>query len=296
MKKFLLIITLILQMIFGFAQMQDYNIDSMIRLRKVDSLDGRVKTYYSKGSRDRAIKAQDIIQKAVVYYSDKYHKPFNAKLAILDSNQWVSDIVPWGFTFVNNGWAILNTGTNPESYLSVVAPNEKRAAFDSLLKTQNLKIEEFQFINDLVSTIHELGHHYLMKVRNISTSGMWFNEIGANYFAYNFFERMKLPHYHQVIPSLQFITTRTTPHYRELISWDTLNIKLPLEDFIWFDAKTQLLVEKIYSSKGEKFLDDLIKIFAGKKPEDLTLEYTITEINKLSGNLVIAWREELRQK
>jgi hypothetical protein len=62
------------------AQMPDYNIDSMVHIRILDSINGAVKTYYSPGNKDRAIKAQKILQGAVAYYVNKYKKPFEVKL------------------------------------------------------------------------------------------------------------------------------------------------------------------------------------------------------------------------
>ena len=277
------------------AQIPDYNIDSMMSLRKLDSLTGSVKTYYSPGNKNRAIDGQDLIQKAVSYYIEKYKIPFSVKLAILDSSQWVHDILPWGFNFFSNGWAIVNAATNPEMLLSALVSKEKRSGLDSVLRKQNLSLEEFLYKTDMVTIIHELGHHYVMKILKISTPGMWFNEIGANYFAYNFFNKMGLPHYQQMIPAYQFAANSAEPQYKEIITWDTLNVKMPSDNFVWFDAHTQILIQNIYSEIGETFLDNFIKTFSGKQPHELELEYTINEIDRLTNGMVKQWRTKMRK-
>lgn len=124
---------------------------------------------------------------------------------------------------------------------------------------------------------------------------MWFNEIGANYFAYNFFNKMSLPHYRQMLPAYQFAANNAEPHYKEIISWDTLNIKMPWDNFVWFDAHTQVLIQDIYSAIGEPFLDNFIKTFAGKQSHELELEYTINEIDRLSNGMVKQWRIKMRK-
>jgi hypothetical protein len=278
------------------AQMPDYNIDSMVSIRKLDSLDGTVKSYYSPGNKERAIKAQKLLENAVGYYTQKYKKPFGVKLLMLDSTQWVYNIVPWGFNFFNNGWAIVNTGVNPDWHLQQSIPKSQRQLFDSILHKQNLTLADYMFSYDMVTVIHELGHHYIMKIRKIANMSMWFNEIGADYFAYNFFEKQHVQYYRQIMPFLSLTARYGNPQYKEIISWDTLNIKMPLDNFLWFDAQTQILVEKIYAQRGELFLDNFFKTFQGKKPEELGLEYTIKEINSISNGMVNQWRIKMRKQ
>ena len=106
---------------------------------------------------------------------------------------------------------------------------------------------------------------------------------------------MSLPHYQQIIPAYQFAANNAQPLYKEIITWDTLYIKMPWDNFVWFDAHTQILVQNIYSANGETFLDNFIKTFEGKQPNELELEYTIKEIDRLSNGMVKQWRTEMRK-
>src|SRR6266511_2412328 len=90
--------------------------DELMRLRKTDSLDGKIKTFYTPGNKKIAERLQNLITSATLFYEKKYSKPFDLKLAVLDSAQWVNEVLPYGFVFHENGWIVMNTGMNYESF------------------------------------------------------------------------------------------------------------------------------------------------------------------------------------
>jgi len=278
------------------SQMPEYNIDSMVSIRTLDTINGNVKTYYSPGNKERAMKAKRILESAVAYYVSKYKRPFEVKLLMLDSAQWLHNILPWGFNFFNNGWAIVNTGLSMELIFESSGIKERLPAFELYLKQYKLSPQEYNFSNDMVTVVHEMGHYYIMKIRGITTSGMWFNEVGTNYLTYNYFMKNNPTHCNNAYHFYHFMLQNNSPKYKELLTWDTMNISMPSDNFIWFDANTQLLIKKIYKAKGEKFMDAFFKAFEGKKPEELDLEVTAKKLDGLSGGIVAKWRSDLKRE
>src|SRR6266542_3454969 len=163
-RKIIFFIASFITAYYSYGQMPDYNIDSLMALRKLDSIDGPVKTYYSPGNKERAIKAQKLLEGAVSYYNQKYKKPFVIKLALLDSAQWLYEIVPWGFNFFNNGWGIVNAGVSIEYFFKMAELQDKSSGFKNYLQQQRVTPEQFMFENDMFTVVHEMGHYYIMKV------------------------------------------------------------------------------------------------------------------------------------
>jgi hypothetical protein len=296
MNKLIITISFLCTSIFCFSQMRDYNIDSLMALRKLDSIDGPVKAYYSPGNKERAIKAQKLLEGAVSYYTQKYKKPFVVKLAMLDSAQWLYEIAPWGWNFFNNGWGIVNAGVSNEFFFEKAGLNEKSSEFENYLLQRKVALDQLMFANDMFTVVHEMGHYYIMKVRKIATSGVWFNEIGTDYLTYNYFEKINPNYFKQLSPFLHFMIENSSPQYREIIQWDTLMLKMPVDNFIWFDCQTQLLVQAIYEAKGEKFLDYFFKTFEGKTPDELGLEQVITTMDEYCGGVISKWRNQIRKQ
>jgi hypothetical protein len=215
---------------------------------------------------------------------------------MLDSSQWLKDILPCGFNFFSNGWAIVNTGVSIEFIFESSGIKEQLPDFKLYLKQHKLSPQEYNFSNDMVTVVHEMGHYYIMKVRGITTSGMWFNEVGTDYLTYNYFKNNNPKYCDNAMLFYHFILQKFSPKRRELLTWDTMNIKMPSDNFIWFDANTQVLIQQIHKAKGEKFMEAFFRAFEGKKPGELDLESTANKLNTLSDGIVSKWRYNLKNK
>src|SRR6186997_1723972 len=96
-KKFYLVVFFFLISLLLFSQ--DRTIDSLLLTRKTEALDGKVKTYYSPGSKKIAVELQQLVSDAILYYETKYKVKFNIQMIVLDSSQWFKEILPYGFVF-----------------------------------------------------------------------------------------------------------------------------------------------------------------------------------------------------
>ncbi len=97
MRKIFVLLFVILIPSTIFAQTS--KIDSLISIRNTNIFDGKVPTYYIPGLEVPAKEYQEIVQNAIKFYEDKYSVSFQVRMAVLDSTNWVSEIVPYGFIF-----------------------------------------------------------------------------------------------------------------------------------------------------------------------------------------------------
>src|SRR6476620_5162287 len=187
MKRFLLFL------FFGFSIMvcKSQNLDSLIKYRNNDSLNGKVLTYYSHGNRQVAQRLQSLVTSASTYYEKQYGKKLQIKLAVLDSLHWLTELLPYGFVFYDQAWMVMNTGMKYESFKSVYGLSEFASKLDSTF--QSNKITPQKVIQDVYAfyCIHEVGHYYFNKISETKAPDKWSNELIATYFYYQYFTNNK---------------------------------------------------------------------------------------------------------
>ena len=163
---------------------QDKTIDSLLLARKTDSLDGKVKTYYSPGSKKIAVELQQLVSGAILYYETKYKVKFNIQMIVLDSSQWFKEILPYGFVFFDGThWLVLNTGMTYENFKSVYGFNSISHQLDSAFNKNKITAEEVIYSRLKFLSLHELGHYFIYNLSNAESPNFWTNEFIAWYFA-----------------------------------------------------------------------------------------------------------------
>ena len=108
--------------------------DSLINTLNTDTIQGKVPTYYSPGNNEIATDLQKTITNAINFYERIQSNKFHIKLAVLDSVQWPSVWVPYGFVFYSDGWIFMNTGMNYENFKNVYGLEQIYGHLDSELK------------------------------------------------------------------------------------------------------------------------------------------------------------------
>src|SRR6476620_933766 len=181
-KKFYSIILFFLVSAVSFGQ--DKTIDSLLLTRKTDSLDGKVKTYYSPGNKKIAAELQQLVCNAIIYYEIKYKVKFNIQMIVLDSSQWFKEIAPYGFVFFDGThWLILNTGMNYENFKTVYGLTSISHQLDSAFNKNKITAEKVIFSRLKFLSLHELGHYFIYNLSKAQSPNFWTNEFIAWYFA-----------------------------------------------------------------------------------------------------------------
>jgi hypothetical protein len=275
-KKFYLLIFFFLISVISFSQ--DRTIDSLILTRKTDSLNGKVKTYYSPGSKKIATELQQLVSDAILYYEAKYKVNFSIQMIVLDSSQWFKEILPYGFVFYDGThWLVLNTGMTYENFKSVYGFNSISHELDSSFKKNNLTAKEVIFDRLKFLSLHELGHYFINNLSNAQSPNFWTNEFIAWYFANEYLTKYQ-PQIKKGFDVFCGTVSNFYPvEHTSLNDFDTLYSKVKIGNFAWYHSRFYSLADTLYKCEGDSYL----KTFEVNFPKKEGLNYSSEIINKL---------------
>lgn len=267
--------------------------DSLIAIRNTEKIPGRIPAYYSAGFRERAVTLQKAFQGAAAYYEQVYHRKFHLKLAVLDSAQWLTERVPWGFLSYEHGWAAIPAQVSYTNLLHIYGIRDKKAQLDALLK--NNHISEQQLISSvyLVYSLHELGHYFINDLTECNVPDMFANELIATYFSYNYFERLHSRDLQILTLFSRFISSNYPASYRQINAMDNLFAKMPIQNFKWFHCNIVLLSGQIHAHYGIGFISWYLKTFAKDKARKRSTEQVIALLDKKTNGIVGKWAAAL---
>lgn len=275
-KSIFFTILFILCSSIGFSQ--DRTIDSLLHTRKTDSLAGKVKTFYSPGSKKIATELQQLASDAVTYYENKYSIKFDIKMIVLDSAQWFREIISFGFVFYYSPhWLVLNAGMNYSDFKKVYGLNEIAPQLDSAMRKNHFTPEEIIYARLKFLSLHELGHYFVIALSNAQSPNFWTNEFIAWYFANEYMTKFR--------PELkkQFdLFCRTTansfhPDYTSLKDFNEVYAKMNKGNFAWYHSRFYFLADALYRCAGTSYFKTYEKNF----PKGDTTKLSAVQTNKL---------------
>jgi len=271
-KVYLLTLSFLISMV-SFSQ--DRTIDSLLLTRKTDSLNGKVKTYYSPGHKKIAAELQQFVTGAIAYYEKKYSVHFNIQMIVLDSTQWFKEVIPYGFVFYDDThWLVLNTGMAYEDFKSVYGFKEIAPALDSAFKKNHLTAEEVIYARLKFLSLHELGHYFINVLSNAQSPDTWTNEFIAWYFANEYISK-KAP---EVKRGFDIFCRTIADHYpaehTSLIDFNKIYFKLKIGNFAWYHSRFYFLADSLYSAYGLTYL----KIYERLFPKNVVVNYSFDQI------------------
>lgn len=193
----------------------------------VDSIPGKVKTYYPPGRVNRAKATQQLIQNAVTFYEKKFPgNPFTITMYVLDKV-----VVPY---------------YDDSARSLIVGVNVHQMPIARLLQATATSPADTV---DLVA-VHELGHYFLITLNNAHIPAKWADEFFATYFAVCYLETKKGL---RMLPSA---SPDTLPKYRTLADFERLYYGVWGPNYGWYQDQFAKLAYALYP----KFKTDLIKI------------------------------------
>ena len=196
----------------------------------VDSLSGKVKTYYSPGRLNRAKATQQLIQDAVAFYEAQFPgKSFSVPLYVVDKVQ-----VPF-----------YDDSTN---YLAVGSISQRMAAPRLLAATPNSPTDTVDLI-----AVHELGHYFLTTLHQAPIPVQWANEFFATYFAICYLQTKNIS---LISSDLTGIPRTYRPIYRSLADFERLYYKVGGANYGWYQEQFARLGYALYP----KFKTRLVQI------------------------------------
>lgn len=268
-------------------------LDSLINLRTTERIDGQVPTLYTPGFREVATKFQALVTDAVRYYESKYHVKFNVKLMVLDSTQWLREIIPYGFVFHGRGWLVLNPGMSYESFKKVYELQVLNQPLENSLKKLNITSSELMATVFRFYAIHELGHNFMGLLSNAKSPDSWTSEFSASYFAYEYF-LAKHPTDIKVFEA--FCATdrdHFLPKYRTLSDFNEKYTGTGIGNYLWYHSSFYFLVKILYQCHGTNFFPQYAKDFPKDSTAQLSTEEVISILDQHCKGKVRKWVSDL---
>jgi hypothetical protein len=260
----------------GFSQ--DRTIDSLLQTRKTDSLAGKVKTFYSPGSKKIATELQQLVSDAVAYYENKYAIKFEIKMIVLDSTQWFKEILPFGFVFYDNThWLVLNAGMDYDTFKKVYGFKAIAPQLDSAMEKNHFTSKEIIYARLKFLSLHELGHYFVIALSNAKSPNFWTNEFVAWYFANEYMTQFRPELKKQFDLFCKTIANSYHPDYTSLKDFNEIYGKMQKGNFAWYHSRFYFLTDALYQCSGTSYL----KTYESKFPKSDTTKLTTLQVNKL---------------
>jgi hypothetical protein len=286
-------VLIILTCSFQDLKSQANQLDSLIYGKNLKFIGGTIPTYYSLPCETRAIDIQSLFHKVVEIYSNNDPNAFKLRLAVIDSSQWTGFNVPYGFSFINpkQGWIVIPGDLNYQKFANLMG---FYPFSDVVIKNVGkLSQDPESLLTDVFykyTSIHELGHYYRRNILKASAPDWWTNEWIASYFATDFL-------YHNDRKSLEVIDIYTStyakefvPKHRTLADFDSTYAGLGLQNYCWYHAMFQPMIEDIYSTYKKDFMVTYAKTFpiTNDQPE-ISQEELLKTLDNITGGKTSKW-------
>lgn len=248
------IIVTIIGLVLGHMSKAQYNVDSLVRLRNPDFIDGKVPTYFTRGHKEIALSYQKLITDAVNYYEKRYSRTFKVKLAVIDSTNWLNEVYPYGFVFHEEGWIGMNTGMSYESFKRIYGLQSYFEQLDKALIKNG--ISKSQLVNSFLNfySIHELGHYYITELSNVNPPDNWTNEFVPSYFAYDYFINNKPKEIKPFELFCKVDRDNYVASYTTIKDFNELYSETGLENYVWYHSNFYFLIENLYKCYKTDFI------------------------------------------
>jgi hypothetical protein len=286
-----LIITISFFCVFTTANAQ--SLDSLISLRQTKCLSGKVPAFYTPEYEREAMQLQSLVTSAVNYYEAELGKPFNLKLAVLDTSQWLKEIVPYGFLFYSDGWMVMNTGMNYATFKNVYGLEDFGADLDSVLQLEGITPEEVIRAFNAVYAIHEVGHYYYYNLAQVNVPDSWNGEFISTYFSYQYFINNN-PDQLVIFELFSRINKeKFKPHYTTIKDLNEIYDAMGVKNYLWYHSNMYFLVKSLYECYGTTFIFEYEKMFPVNSTEKPGLDEIIERLDKKCNGIVLKWVKAL---
>jgi hypothetical protein len=283
-------------LIISMCSIAQSKLDSLINLRATDKLEGKLQTYYTPGHKDIALEFQTVVTDAINYFESKYSVQFNVKLAVLDSNQWLKEIYPYGFVFYSNNWLVINTGMNYEGFKNTYGLQTYYQQLDKELKRSKLTAEDMIKSVFMVYSIHELGHYFIGKLSKAKSPDNWTNEFSATYISYEYFYNKRPRELKSFELFCQVDKDYYSPKYSSISDFNEKYVGTGIANYLWYHSNFYFLVKNLYQCYEKDFITTYEKEFPKSSTSKPSTTDIIDILDKNCKRQVRQWVVELESK
>jgi hypothetical protein len=272
---------------------QSNALDSLIYKKNLKVLEGTIPTYYSASCSERAKTEHLLLQKLAGIYAENGENVFNIKLAVLDSADWTGRALPfpYGFFFNHNGWIAIPGDYDYQKFIRMFGYYPYRNEINKELKkvSGNYEILLTESLYKYVM-VHELGHIYTQTILKAYTPDPWTSEILASYFAIDFLQKTDQNSVKAIDISTSIYSKEYVPKYRSLLDFNTNYANVGLENYCWYHAMFQPMIDEIYAKYKTGFMGTYAKRFP-KTPDSNkpSQEELLKIMDELTDGITTKW-------
>jgi hypothetical protein len=138
--------------------------------------------------------------------------------------------------------------------------------------------------------VHELGHIYTQTILKAYTPDLWTCEIMASYFVIDFLQKTDQNSLKAIDISNSIYSKKYVPKYRSLLDFNTNYANVGLENYNWYQAMFQPMIDEIYAKYKSGFMETYAKRFPetpdANKPSQ---EELLKIMDELTGGITSKW-------
>jgi len=289
MKKYFLFASIFLAVVnYGFSQ--DNIIDSLLKTRKLDSISGKVKMYYSPSSEVVAKQLHDLVTDAIEYYEKKYGTTFKIKMVVLDSMDWLHEIIPYGYVFYDGtDWLVLNSGMTYQNFKSTYGFDNISLSLDSSFKANKISASQVIYARLKFLSLHELGHYFIHNLSNAKSPNHWTDEFIAWYFANEYVSAKQREIKRGFDIFCRTIVNCFSPQQTTLNSFNELYSKIKIGNFAWYHSRFYFLADLLNKTYGPTYLRSYQNAFPKNDNTDYTVDQIIKSLDEKRTGILKRW-------
>jgi hypothetical protein len=284
----------VLGIVMGCDTMAQSQLDTLIQMRKTGFIEGKVPTHYSPGHEAIATEFQKTITAAIGYYEKKYHKVFEVKLVVLDSAQWLNEVVPFGLIFYSKGWIVMNAGMRYQMFADLYGLD----AYYADIELKKGKLTHNDFITSVFKfySVHELMHYFINELSNAKSPDKWTNEVIPTYLAYNFFKEEKPKELKGMEIFSSISKNYYSPAYSSISDFNEKYAGVGIPNYVWYQSSFYFFAKSLSSCKDNNFFSSFEHTFSKSDTGTYTNGEIINFMDKGCASLVTTWVKEMASK
>jgi hypothetical protein len=251
--------------------------------------EGKVETYYTKGSESKAEYLQMLLEDAVLFYENKLKDTFDLKLLVLDRKAWKY--------FTGAPYPLCEYRRNPHRIImpDVNIYRIKLQSGRTLFNRSNV------YFWDLIA-VHELGHYISVK-SNARCHPLWLSEFFSDYIQVGYMAE-RIPEFR--FPRWWFCLWKVLPFKYKTIEDLRFDKYINPANYSFYQAKFFELASLIFEKRNYSFIHDHINTFRNineyyskkeviKPDRKQIVDYSIAYIKNTEPELFNAWYNTMRK-
>jgi hypothetical protein len=263
-----------------------------LRALSLDSLDGAIRVYHSRGHSDRAAALQDRYEGALAFYQDTLDHRFDALLAVLVEEDWAA--LDWGPPY-GMPWV---TYRAPIPVLVLPATTERGVVADLLRRMQLNDDDVRRGIENI--GFHELGHalvqQYLYPGELRTPPVRWFDELMATYMGQGYAWLTGPATRAEVRRQSEQMLKAPRPPMTSLSDFEAnyadLSASANAANYGWYQTQFAIRASEIIEARGLEFLTRLRRELPWDRFPEWTSEELLTWLERIEPGFA-AWAASL---